>query len=281
MAKAMSATQFASQMAKWKIDFAPYKSGWARHNRGNRGSGWGEYMHGIMLHHTGPYSSNKQMLELLWDGYSSLPGPLCNVGLDTSGKLWGIGWGRANHAGSGDDEVLRNIIAEDYGDRPGYGDKFEANTDGNARFYGIEVIHSGSHTMLKQQYVTMVLFAAAICDWHGWKAKSVLNHGEWQPGKWDPGYSKGKMMPGKEIREHIADALKAGPGNWPTKTDPEPEPEPQPEPEDKTSHVIKKDDTLWALADNYLGSGKRWPELVQANIHLFPLPIGKTLKIPE
>ena len=49
-----------------------------------------------------------------------------------------------------------------------------------------------------------------------------------------------------------------------------------------TTYTIKKKDTLWSIAAKYLGSGKRWPEIVSANPGLDPkkLGIGQTIKIP-
>ena len=57
---------------------------------------------------------------------------------------------------------------------------------------------------------------------------------------------------------------------------------PAPAPKLRT-HTIKKGDTLWSLAKNYLGDGRRWPEIVKANPGLKPerLQIGQTLNIPD
>src|SRR3546814_14951944 len=55
--------------------------------------------------HTG--SDNSDQRELLYGGLSNLPGPLCHLGVAQDGTVWLVGWGRANHAGLGDDDVLK------------------------------------------------------------------------------------------------------------------------------------------------------------------------------
>lgn len=49
------------------------------------------------------------------------------------------------------------------------------------------------------------------------------------------------------------------------------------------THIIKQGDTLWALAQNYLGSGTRWREIASANGIADPrkLQIGQEVKIPS
>ncbi|MDP6636314.1 MAG: LysM domain-containing protein [Phycisphaerae bacterium] len=71
-------------------------------------------------------------------------------------------------------------------------------------------------------------------------------------------------------------ALTSGGGADPITVDP-----PTP-PTTGATYTIKKKDTLWSISTTYLGSGKRWPEIVSANPGLDPkkLPIGKTIKIP-
>jgi len=48
------------------------------------------------------------------------------------------------------------------------------------------------------------------------------------------------------------------------------------------SHVVKRGETLSGIAQRYLGSARRWPELVAANAPLDPrkLRIGQVLRIP-
>ncbi len=66
---------------------------------------------------------------------------------------------------------------------------------------------------------------------------------------------------------------------------PEPAPEPEriPPPPTKTVHVVRKGDTLWSLAVKYLGSGRRWKDIRDANPGIDPkkLLVGQKLVIPQ
>ena len=228
MAIPMTSSQYLAALKKWGVASKAYRDEWETHNRTKATGKTFGGVNGVMLHHTGSDSDDPS---LLWNGYSSLPGPLSHAGNDSKGLVWHIGWGYANHAGSGDSDVLAAVIAENYGANPPTDN--ETDTDGNKRFYGMEVMYSGSHGMSKAQYHTMIRWAAAICDFHGWSAKSVIGHGEWQPGKWDPGYASGRMMDMNAVRNDIQDLLDAGPG------DETPE-EPPVDPVDKKSAVYRE-----------------------------------------
>lgn len=199
MAKPMTPTQVMSQLKKWGVPFQEYRN-WKTHNRNHKGAF--SNVNGFMVHHTG--SDAKDQRELLYNGYSGLPGPLCHFGLAQDGTVHLIGWGRANHAGLGDPDVLDAVIKE----KPAPVDD-EARIDFNARFYGVEIWYSGSHKMTDAQYKTLLLLSAAVLDFHGWNQYSVIAHGEsGSPGKWDPGYAPGKMMDMDDVRDDIASALK-------------------------------------------------------------------------
>lgn len=231
MATPMTAKQYVAQLEKWGIAHQAYKAGWETHNRTKAtGKTFGP-VHGVMLHHTGSDGDNPGVL---YNGYASLPGPLCHAGNGSNGKVWDIGWGYANHAGLGDDDVLAAVKAENYGTKPPADN--ETNTDGNKHFYGMEVMYSGSHGMSKAQYSTMIKWAAAICQFHGWTEKSVIGHGEWQPGKWDPGYSSGQMMDMNAVRNDIRELLKAGPAK--------PAPVPTPTPTTPKTYELKVGDVV-------------------------------------
>jgi len=49
-----------------------------------------------------------------------------------------------------------------------------------------------------------------------------------------------------------------------------------------TSHKVKYGDTLWDMAEKYLGNGNRWKEIAKANgiKDGWALVVGKTIKIP-
>ncbi|MGC9539969.1 peptidoglycan-binding protein [Streptomyces sp. UG1] len=179
MAKPLSADQFLAALKKSGVRVVEHSS-WRTHNRNHKGA-WGP-VHGVMIHHTGPYSTEAAMVELCRTGYTDLPGPLCHGVIDRSGTVHLVGYGRANHAGVGDDDVLSAVIAEKL-----LPPDNEANTDGNARFYGFEAINTGGgQTWPKAQVEAMHKVSAALCQAHGWTAPSVIAHKEWQPGKPDP-----------------------------------------------------------------------------------------------
>lgn len=58
---------------------------------------------------------------------------------------------------------------------------------------------------------------------------------------------------------------------------------PQTKPQPKI-HVLKRGETLWALAKKYLGNGSRWPEIARLNgikdSQVRSLPVGMQIKIP-
>lgn len=225
MATPMTASQIVGQLKKWGIKYVECSVGgesWKTHNREGHGA-WGG-MNGFIWHHTGADVSNaKSYAEgTLWSGISGLPGPLCHFGLAPDGTVYLVGWGRANHAGGGDPVVLDHVINEDYTGQL-HPTKGNSNgVDGNAHFYGVEIMYSGSHKMTDAQYKTALKLSAAICDFHDWSEKSCIAHGEWSSDKWDPGYASGKIMDMVAVRKDIAATIKAG--AKPTTTPPPPPP---------------------------------------------------------
>ncbi|MFF3322620.1 peptidoglycan-binding protein [Streptomyces sp. NPDC002889] len=181
---------------------------WRTHNRNHMGP-WGP-LHGVMIHHT-VTSGTQNSVELCYDGYSSLPGPLCHGVIAKDGTVYLVGNGRANHAGLGDDDVLRAVINE-----TALPADNEANTDGNRHFYGFECINlgDGEDPWPAAQLEAIEKAAAAICRAHRWTQRSVIGHLEWQPGKVDPrGFTMGSM------RTRIGERLRgtpSGPAQPPT-----------------------------------------------------------------
>lgn len=272
MSTPMTATQIVAQLKKWGIKYAEYKS-WETHNRNSKGV-WGP-VNGLMVHHTG--TDNKDQRELLYAGTASLPGPLCHFGLAQDGTIHLVGWGRANHAGSGDPDVLNAVIAENYGANPPSDN--QSTVDGNSRFYGVEIWYSGSHAMSAAQYVTLRKLASAICDFHKWSEKSVIGHGEWgSPGKWDPGISAGKMMDMSKVRTDVKTTLAAGPVVVKPPTVPVPTtPKPTTPAPTTGTHVVVIGDTLYGIATKYkvtVENLKAWNALKSDE-----LSIGQVLKV--
>lgn len=170
------------------------------HERGERPTGrpWGP-VNGAMIHHTGSDTSNPRSYAagVLTNGYAGLPGPLCTDATAPDGTLYLIASGRANHAGGGDADdagdrnVLQSVIDEaawlmQREAKPDDGNI--GGSDGNDNFYGNEAMYSGGHAPTAAQLDTMVRWAAAICRFHGWSARSVIGHREWSKDKPDPGY---------------------------------------------------------------------------------------------
>ncbi|MEE1751745.1 peptidoglycan-binding protein [Streptomyces sp. SP18CS02] len=175
--------------------------GWRTRNRNHKGA-WGP-VHGVVIHHT-VSTGSASSVALCRDGYSALPGPLCHGVIDKEGRVHLIANGRANHAGTGDDDVLRAVIAETPLPEPG-----ENNTDGNARFYGFECVNlgDGKDPWPAAQLDAVERTSAAICRAHRWGAGSVIGHKEWTAAKSDP---RGFTMEG--LRSRIASRLKSAPG---------------------------------------------------------------------
>ncbi|PVD01354.1 peptidoglycan recognition family protein [Streptomyces sp. CS014] len=179
MATPLSAAAFLAALRAEGVKVSEHRS-WRTHNRNHKGS-WGP-VHGVMIHHT-VSSGDDSSVELCYNGHSALPGPLCHGVGRNDGTVALVSSARANHAGLGDDDVLRAVINE-----TALPPANEANTDGNRHFYGLEIVNLGDNkdTYTKGQYRAAVLWAAALCRAHGWSERSVIGHKEWQPGKIDP-----------------------------------------------------------------------------------------------
>ncbi|MFJ6460558.1 N-acetylmuramoyl-L-alanine amidase [Streptomyces sp. NPDC091387] len=196
MSSPMSASTFLAALKNEGLTVVQVGD-WRTHNRNDKGS-WGP-VNGVVIHHTvttGTYAT----VQLCRDGHSDLPGPLCHGVIAKDGRVHLVGYGRANHAGLGDDDVLRAVIAE-----KGLPTVNEANTDGNRHFYGFECenLGDGKDPWPDEQLEAIEKAAAAVCRHHGWSSKSVIGHLEWQPGKVDPrGFTMASM------RDRIQDRLK-------------------------------------------------------------------------
>jgi hypothetical protein len=175
----MSATAFAAALRAEGVTVVEVGA-WRTHNRNTKGP-WGP-VHGVMFHHT-VTSGSARTVAICRDGYAGLPGPLCHGVITKDGRVHLVGYGRANHAGLGDDDVLRAVIAE----RALPVDD-EANTDGNRHFYGFECenLGDGEDPWPVEQLLAIERVAAAVCRHHGWGVESALRHLDWQPGKVDP-----------------------------------------------------------------------------------------------
>ncbi|MFD8899908.1 N-acetylmuramoyl-L-alanine amidase [Streptomyces ardesiacus] len=237
MATPLSASALLAALKAEGCQVVEYRD-WRTHNRNHKGA-WGP-VHGVVIHHT-VSSGEDSSVALCYNGHADLPGPLCHTVGGKSGKLYMVSAGRANHAGSGDSDVLQAVINE----KPLPTDT-KANTDGNARFYGIEIVNlgNGKDQYPAVQYNAAVRWAAAICRAHGWGAASVIGHKEWQPGKVDPrGPVEGRgQFDMDRFRADVAERLKH-PASWSAGSNTPSSPTAPTSQEDDVPHAIGRYDT--------------------------------------
>lgn len=184
----MTPVQWRSQLKKFNVPFRELP-GFDNPNSGRDDETGLRYgpMWGVGIHHTGNDASDKVNRDLIVEGRSDLPGPLAQSGLNDDGVIDLITCGRANHFGGGDPDVMATVKAGKYGDYPPHTDKHQGEdgaVDGNDGVYGLETYYW--KILTKDQYRSMVGWAAAICDFHGWSAKHVIGHKEWSDWKPDP-----------------------------------------------------------------------------------------------
>jgi hypothetical protein len=175
--------------------------------------------HGVLNHHTGPFSTVSGMVSLLWNGRSDLPGPLAHVGLAPDGTAYMVGWNRANHAGKGDKDTYNAILNETgVFPKPNYD-----SVDGNSKLYGIEVMHKGdSSAYTDAQIQALVKINAAIERLHGWTYNSSAHHKEWTHRKTDMSWHG--AYAGRDLRLLIKACLAKPAGVWTLNAVPAPPP---------------------------------------------------------
>ncbi|MEU9405961.1 peptidoglycan-binding protein [Streptomyces sp. NPDC048281] len=180
MATPLSADALLSALGAEGVTVVEH-DGWRTHNRAGHGA-WGP-VNGVIIHHT-VTSGTGTSVSMCFNGRSDLPGPLCHGVIAKDGTVHLVGNGRANHAGSGDGDVLKAVIAE----RPSLPAPNRNDTDGNVHFYGFECVNlgDGKDPWPDVQLDAMVRASAALCRAHGWSARSVIGHKEWTNTKIDP-----------------------------------------------------------------------------------------------
>jgi hypothetical protein len=169
----------------------------------------------IVAHHTAnPNLADMPSLNLLINGRSGLPGPLCQVGLSRSGKAYIVASGRANHAGTGS---WRGV-------------------SGNTNALGIEAENNGTgEPWPAAQLEAYFRVAGAMCDgttpMRG--AEWVCGHKEWAPSrKIDP-----KNIDMNWFRDQVAQRRAAKhAGTLGGTVNPTPPPPPPPPPPPAHSH---------------------------------------------
>lgn len=179
--------------------------------------------HGVMNHHTGPFSTVEGMVSLIWNGRSDLPGPLATCTIAPDGKVYLVGWNRCNHAGKGDKDVYNAVLNGTTIPKPNSDD-----VDGNSAFYGIEVMHPGNSTPYPNaQIQALVKVNAAIHRAHKWDQRSSIHHKEWTTRKTDMSWHGSTAGP--DLRKLIQSCLALPAGKW-TLVPPAPAPTPAPTP---------------------------------------------------
>lgn len=218
MATPMTASVLLSALKAEGVKVVEYKD-WRDHQRDEEtGKPFGP-VNGVVIHHT-VTEGTQNSVDICYDGYSSLPGPLCHGVIDKKGVVYLISAGRSNHAGSGDPDVWAAARDESYGDYPPAPN--ENTMDGNDVFYGFECVNlgDGEDPWPDVQVEAMVKASAAICRHYGWSAKSVIGHKEWQLGKIDP---KGIDM--KDFRDKVQAVIDGG-ASSPSDSGDKPKPKP-------------------------------------------------------
>lgn len=200
MSTPLTSNQFKQMVTRAGITVTWY-DGWATRNRGDRGDGWGQTdanpsgVHGVMLHHTvtRDVAGTVRLVRDIGQPENDVPAPLYAGVVDKTGHLHMVGWGRCNHAGLGDRDVLNAVVAE----RMPLPVPNDHNCDGNARFYGFAGINMGDRhdPWPAAQLLTLGEIAGLICKWHGWTERSVIGHLEWTDQKVDPRGPGGPLMP--------------------------------------------------------------------------------------
>lgn len=184
MAPPMSAGRFLDQLREEGVTVVEVDD-WEHHNRNHKGP-WGP-VYGVMIHHT-VTSGSERTVGICREGRSDLPGPLCHGVITKDGVLHLVGYGRANHAGLGDDDVLRAVIAE-----KALPPDNEANTDGNRHFYGFECENLGDgkdpgrrsswrrsrRSRPRSAAITAGRSARSSATWNGSRARSTRAASRW------------------------------------------------------------------------------------------------------
>ncbi len=187
----MRLTNLADHLRLWGLDVHE-EPGWK-----TRGNPFPAKPAVVVAHHTATarsQTSDYPSLRVVRDGRSDLPGPLSQLGLGYSGKVYVIASGIANHAGKG---AWRGV-------------------DSSAKTVGIEAESPGDGTWTAAQRRTYPLLCAALCDLLSSPASLVCGHREWAlPAgrKIDP-----TGIDLNQLRSQTAVRLQTGPAKPPSPT---------------------------------------------------------------
>lgn len=212
MSAVMTPAQTRRALEKWHVPFVE-SDGWETRGRPASTGAFGD-MHGIANHHTATSKSAdvSDVERMLKQGRSDLPGPLCHVTTRRNGKVVLIAHGRANHAGAVRPEVLNDFLADRHVTRPST--TSGETVDANAFLYGNEVQNNGTgEDYPDEQLHSIVLWNAAICDFHGWSHFAASQHKQITARKIDMSDIHGQDSDEWLLRE-VKLALAGGPGSY-------------------------------------------------------------------
>lgn len=170
--------------------------------------------HGQIMHHTGPWSTVKGIVRILFEGRLDLPGPLCDDGVAPDGVVWLVGCGWSNHAGEGPQNVYDAVLADAPTPNP---DRNEV-IDGNGHLYGDEVINMGDGEQVypNAQITAVIRLHVARARFHGWKEYSSILHRTWTTRKIDA-YGRTALDENIDIKflqREVAKGLALKPGEY-------------------------------------------------------------------
>lgn len=206
MAKPMTPDQWLKALRDEGVTDIVEMPGWRTNNRNHKGAF--ADVHATMVHHTAGEGAG--LPSLVFNGTGDLPGPLCHDYLARTGRLYLIGNGRANHAGT----VARNAYTAVLNESSTHPAPDAAEPiDGNSVSYGLEVENNGAvgRDWPAVQYDIAVRVQAARCRFHGWSANSVWAHKEATRRKpVDPRISMTKFR--KDVAERLAHPASWSPG---------------------------------------------------------------------
>lgn len=202
MARPLSPSAFLSALRAEGVRLCEdcVKSNWAGNSRGP----FGAEVHAIVNHHT---ASNNTPTSLIRDGRPDLRGPLSIAHMTRNdGLIHLVGYGRCNHAGLCDGDVLRAAAAGTPAPRPN-----RDTTNFNPVTYSIEVNGTNDGRPFTPTMTdNLIRYNTAICRAHGWNANHVIGHSESTTRK--PGDPSGIPMAGLRTAVTARLAAPAGPG---------------------------------------------------------------------